>query len=364
MSKTKGVLKMKENKRLNPTADGIAKRIQVARKHRIADLLVTNGLVVNVFTRKIEEKDIAVVDGIIAGVYERGNGPEAVTVIDAQGQYIIPGLIDAHTHVEMAYVSGSAFAEAVLPWGTTTVVLDPHDTANVLGNYGINLLAQELEQTPLKVVLMTPPCVPSAPKYEDAGFEVTQESLSHSLNLPLMTGIAETMDFGRILDCEPEMMAILAFGREKGLLFDGHAPEVTGDDAMAYFGTGPIRTDHESVSVGEMLEKYGLGVHVIVRRGSLAEPASAGELVSQLADTSRLLLSTDGCINLSDLSAKGHMNFGLKQIVAEGVDPMIAVQMATINVARAYRVDHRVGAMKRIWWWLITFMILRWRKYF
>lgn len=323
----------------------IARRMDVARKLEQADLTIRNARVVNVFLRTEELQDVAVSDGVIAGVYPAGEGPDAKRVIDAKGLYLIPGLIDAHTHVEMAYVSAVPFAEGVLPWGTTTVLMDPHDTVNVMGNEGLALLADEFTKTPLKVVLMTPPCVPSAPALEDAGFEVTLDSLKESRKLPLIKGIAETMDFGRVLSKEPELLSILAYGRENELIFDGHAPCVTGTDAMAYFGSGPIRTDHESVTVDEMYEKYSMGVYVIIRRGSLAEPASAGELAGRLNDTSRLLLATDGCINVRDMVHKGHMNYALRQIVAEGVDPMIAVQMATINVARAHRMDHRVGAI-------------------
>lgn len=334
----------------------IARRIDVATGKAPADLVIRNANVVNVFLRKVELCDVAVADGCIAGVYPaaKNAGSEAAEDIvkidaekevDAEGKYLIPGLIDAHTHVEMAYVSPSAFAEGVLPWGTTTVVMDPHDTVNVMGNEGMAILAEDFKSTPLKVLLNTPPCVPSAPVFEDSGFEVTLESLKESRNIPLASGIAETMDFGRVLSKEPEMMKMLAYGRSEDMLFDGHAPCVRGKDAMAYYGTGPIRTEHESVSVDEAYEKYGLGVHVILRRGSLEDPVHAGELVKKLPDTSRILLATDGCINVSDIVEKGHMNYVLKQIVSEGVDPLQAVQMATINTARAYRIDNRVGAV-------------------
>lgn len=323
----------------------VARRIDVARGEAPADLVIRNANVVNVFLRNVELKDVAIVGGCIAGIYQPGEDIPAAEETDAQGKYLIPGLIDAHTHVEMAYVSPSSYAEGVLPWGTTTVVMDPHDTVNVMGNEGLSILAEDFESTPLKVVLNTPPCVPSAPVFEDAGFEVTFDSLRESRKNPQIKGIAETMDFGRVLGKEPEMMKMIAYGREEEMLFDGHAPCVLGKDAMAYFGTGPIRTDHESVSVDEAFEKYSMGVHIILRRGSLEDPVNAGELVKRLPDTSRLLLATDGCINVSDIVHKGHMNYVLKQIVSEGVDPLEAVQMGTINTARAYRIDHRVGAI-------------------
>lgn len=323
----------------------IGKRIDVARGKVPADLIIRNAKVVNVFLRKVELRDVAVSDGCIAGLYSPEERISAEKEFDAEGKYLIPGLIDAHTHVEMAYVSPSAFAEGVLPWGTTTVVMDPHDTVNVMGNEGMAILAEDFSQTPLKVILNTPICVPSAPVFEDAGFEVTLNSMKESRNIPLVKGVAETMDFARVLDKEPEMLEMICYGRQAEMLFDGHAPCVRGRDAMAYFGTGPIRTDHESVSVDEAFEKYSMGVYVILRRGSLEDSVHAGELVKRLPDTSRILLSTDGCINVSDIVHKGHMNYVLKQIVSEGVDPLEAVQMGTINTARAYRIDHKVGAV-------------------
>lgn len=338
-------LQKEDKMTISQDAAKIARRIAVARGEAPADLVICNANVVNVFLRSVAVQNVAIVDGCIAGIYPENEKIEAKEIFDAKGQYLIPGLIDAHTHVEMAYVSPSAFAEGVLPWGTTTVVMDPHDTVNVMGNEGMAMLAEDFQKTPLKVCLNTPPCVPSAPVLEDSGFEVTLDSMKESRSIPLITGVAETMDFGRILNREPEMMKMLAYGRNEELMFDGHAPCVVGKDAMAYYGTGPIRTDHEAVTVEEAFEKYSLGVHVILRRGSLEDPVHAGKLTEKLPDTSRLLLATDGCINVKDIVHKGHMNYVLRQIVSEGVDPLEAVQMGTINVARAYRIDHRVGAL-------------------
>ena len=330
---------------LTPAAQRIARRISVARGDEPADLLIRNANVVNVFLKKVELKNVAVVDGYIAGIYPADDVTDAKKVIDAEGKYLIPGLIDAHTHVEMSYTSAVPFAEGVLPHGTTTVIMDPHDTVNAMGNDGMSMLAEEFTKTPLKVILMTPPCVPSAPIFEDAGFEVTRDSLVESMKTPLVKGIAETMDFNRVLSKEPGIMEIIAHGRENSLLFDGHAPCVVGRDASAYYGTGPIRTDHESIDVEEAYEKYGLGVHIIIRRGSIADPIHAGKLTSMLPDTSGLLLATDGTMNVHDIIHNGHMNYVLKQVVAEGVDPVTAVQMATINTARAHHIDHKVGAI-------------------
>jgi len=204
--------------------------------------------------------------------------------------------------------------------------------------------ARELAMTPLKAYLMIPPCVPGTPTLEEAGANMTLEDMQAAMQLPNAWGIGETMDFIRVLEQEPEIMSILAWGHNQNLRIDGHCPELAGDDLQAYIAAG-ILTDHESVSLEEMLEKYRLGMKVILRRGSLKEPVRAGDFTAQLPDTTNVLLSTDGCIYLDDILDKGHMNRALQAIVAEGVDPITAVQMATINVARAYGIDNKIGSI-------------------
>jgi len=267
----------------------------------------------------------------------------AKAVYDAGGKYLIPGLIDAHCHIEMSFMSPIPFVKTILSHGTTAAVLDMHDVCNA-GIECMHSFAWELAQTPLNVILMIPPCIPGTPTLEEAGAEMTLKDVQDAMRLPNAWGIAETMDFNRVLDQEPEIMSILAWGREQNLRIDGHCPELVGDDLQAYIAAG-ILTDHESVSLPEMLEKYRLGMKVILRRGSLQEPVRAGDLVAALPDTTNLLLSTDGCIFLDDILDKGHMNRALQAIVSEGVDPITAIQMATINVARAYGVDHHIGSI-------------------
>lgn len=319
--------------------------MDVATGKEVADLAICNARLVNVYTGRIEDANVLVAGGLIARVSSPKENFTARQIIDAQGMYLVPGFIDAHTHFELAMMSAVPFAEAVLPRGTTAAVVDPHDLANVMGIEGLRLLAEEIKLIPLKTYLMIPPCVPSAPKLEDAGATMTLQDIKLGLKLPYAHGIAETMDFNRVLDQEPELMAILSWAREEGILVDGHCPELRGKELQAYTSTGPILTDHESVTVEEMREKYQAGMRVIIRRGSLSEPASAGEFVNSLANTGNVLLATDGCITIGDMLDKGHMDNALRAVVAEGVDPITAVQMATINVARAYRLDHKLGGI-------------------
>ncbi|OGO05982.1 MAG: hypothetical protein A2Y73_06735 [Chloroflexi bacterium RBG_13_56_8] len=307
--------------------------------------VIKGGRLVNVFTREILPWDVVIKGGRILCI-----GPDAGVVagtdaqtINAEGRYLVPGLISAHDHYEMTLMSAVPFAEAVLPSGTTAAILDPHDMVNVMGMEGLRLLIDESRGTPLKAFFVVPPCVPPSPALEDAGCDVRLEDVQEGLRYPGVIGIAEAMDFARIIQREPEMMRILDWARSEQLMVDGHCPEVRGSELCRYVAAGPIRTDHESVTVEEQIEKLRLGMYVILRRGSLAEPISAGDLVAQVYDTSNLLLSTDGCIAAEDVLEHGHMSWAVQQIIAEGVDPLTAIQMATINVARCYGLDHRIG---------------------
>ncbi len=319
--------------------------MDVAQGKAPADLIIRYARVVNVFTKQIEEMEVAIAEDTIAWVGKPNpeKPRQALAIYDAAGKFLIPGLIDAHCHIEMSFMSAIPFARTVIAHGTTTAVLDMHDVCNT----GINCMhsfAHELAGTPLKAYLMIPPCVPGTPTLEEAGANMTLKDMQEAIHLPNARGIAETMDFNRVLEHEPEIMSILAWAQEQNLRIDGHCPELRGDDLQAYIAAG-ILTDHESVSLEEMLEKYRLGMKVILRRGSLQEPVRAGDFTASLPDTGNVLLATDGCIFLDDILDKGHMNRALQAIVAEGVDPVTAIQMGTINVARAYGIDHHVGSI-------------------
>lgn len=320
--------------------------MNVALNKSKADLIIHNAQVVNVFTKEIEKIDVAVAEGVIAwmGSPNSSETRDAQVIYDAEGKYLIPGLIDAHCHIEMSFMSPIPFAKTVIKHGTTAAILDMHDVCNA-GINGMHNFAKEIACTPLKAFLMIPPCVPGTPTLEEAGANVTLKDIKEAFSsLPNAWGIGETMDFVRVLNQEEEMMSILAWARQQNIVIDGHCPELRGDDLQAYLSAGML-TDHESVSLEEMLEKYRLGMKIILRRGSLKEPVRAGDFVAKLADTTNVLLSTDGCIYLDEILDKGHMNCALKEIVSEGVDPVTAVQMATINVARAYGVEHQIGAI-------------------
>jgi adenine deaminase len=304
---------------------------------------ISNAKIVNVFDKKVRDGCVRIENGRIAELCDRAVLSQDQAVYDARGRFLLPGLIDAHAHIEMSYLCARAFAEAVIAHGTTGAILDPHDMMNAKGIPGVKAMVEELSATPLKGYWMAPPCVPSAPAFEDAGCTVTPGIVKACVEELGMRGIAEAMDFNRVAAREPQMMEILEYARENSLRVDGHAPCLSGKALQKYTAAGPF-SDHECIAVEEMLEKYALGMYVIIRKGSIAELIDLCGFLKQLPDLSRVLLSTDGSVNSNDLCEKGYMNFALRKLVEDGVDAIDAICMATINVAEAYRLD-KVGAI-------------------
>jgi adenine deaminase len=306
-------------------------------------MIIRNAKIVNVFTKQISEGSLVIEGKWIKAILPQDADFADTDVFDAKECYVLPGLIDSHAHIEMSYLSARSFAKAVLPFGTTGAILDAHDMMNALGTEGLRLIVDELKTTKLKGYWMAPPCVPSSPAFEDAFGKATLDTVKYCVEKLGMMGIAETMDYDRVIEDEPELLKILDWARGKGLFIDGHAPELSDSRLQRYLAMGPM-SDHECVTADEMLEKYALGVHVMLRKGSLTEPLELHNVLKNIPDTSRVLLCTDGSISPRDLVDKGYMNFALAALVKDGFDPMTAVCMATINVARAYRLD-RVGAI-------------------
>ena len=263
-------------------------------------LLIKNVAIADVLEDEIKTGDIYIRNGRFEKIAEHIDAGEIeekehLTVINGEGLTALPGLIDAHTHVELSMLSSESFAEALIQNGTTAAVLDPHDAVNVLGHKGAKYLMEEMKETELTPVWMASPCVPSAPGYEDCYGQVMLSDVKVMVEEYGMYGIAEAMDYNRVIAKEASLKEILDYGKEKGLKIDGHAPGVLGADLDTYIAAG-VSSDHESVTVEEMLEKFRKGMYVIIRRGSLKEPASAKEFLDKAGDSDHILLSTDGCI--------------------------------------------------------------------
>jgi adenine deaminase len=306
-----------------------------------ADLVVRNARLVNVNTGEIEPRiDVAVKGGKIALVGDASHCVGKRTeVIDARGGYLAPGLLDAHVHVESSMLTLTQFARAVLPRGTTGVFIDPHEIANVLGLRGIELFVRESKGLPLKVFVEIPPCVPSAPGLETTGAELGLEDVVKALKFENVVGLGEVMDFASVLAGKEEIFRKIAAAENAGKVIEGHAPGLLGRKLAAYICAG-IESDHEISTGEEAIEKLRRGMVLEIREGSVAKDLStvAKSILKRKLDTRRCLLVTDD-IHPHDLLEKGHMDRVIRRAIEEGIDPVRAIQMASVNTAEHFGVS-------------------------
>ncbi|NLA27758.1 MAG: adenine deaminase [Firmicutes bacterium] len=309
---------------------------EVAQGAKPASLLLEGGRIVNLFTRRIEEGSLALHGSRIAGV---GAGyPEGSEVIDLEGGLIIPGLIDAHIHIESTLLLPSHFAAAVLPHGTTAVIADPHEIANVLGEAGIDFMLSISEKLPLDFYFMVPSCVP-ATEMETAGGEITPVQVERLLDHPRMLGLGEMMNFPGVVHGDTAVEAKIAAAHRRSKPVDGHSPGLAGRELQAYAGAG-ISTDHECITAAEALEKIGCGMKVIIREGSAARNLADLVPAVKAAGSRHFMFGSDDR-EAAELLSAGHMDEILRRAVALGCDPMDAVEMATLNPALHYRLARR-----------------------
>lgn len=305
--------------------------IQVARGHAPADLLITGGTLVNVASGEVYPANVAVVGDTVAAI-----GPdytEGREVIDAAGRFVLPGLIDAHMHLESSLLTPAEFARAVVPHGTTSIVIDPHEIANVLGLGGIRYILEASRDIPLNLYVMASSCVPST-DMETAGAAFGEAEIRELLGWERVIGLAEMMNVPAVLAGTPQALGMLAAARERGLPVDGHAPGLSGPDVVAYAAAG-IRSDHECTTAAEALEKLRLGMVLMIREGSAAR--NLEDLLPVVTDANhrRCLLVSDDT-HPHDLVERGHVDHSLRKAVRLGLDPVRAVQMVTINAAEAF----------------------------
>jgi adenine deaminase len=307
--------------------------IAVARGERPADLVIQNGRVVNVFSGEIEETSIAVVQNRIAGL---GNEYKGNTTVDARGSYIIPGLIDAHVHIESSLCIPSQFAAALLPLGVTCVIADPHEIANVAGLPGIRFMAENSRQTPLTTIIMASSCVP-ATQMESNGATLGADDLATLLREGIVHGLAEVMNYPAVIAGERSVLSKIAAFREQPI--DGHAPQIKGLDLNAYVAAG-IHTEHECVSVEEAAEKLARGLYVLIREATNAHNLNALLPLITLHNSRRIALCTDDRIP-QDLLEIGSIDYMVRTLIGAGIDPITAIRLATLNTAECYGLRNR-----------------------
>lgn len=307
--------------------------LSVSRGEAPADLLLTNGRIANVFTGEIEAADVAVTGDRIAGV---GPGYVAEATVDLRRRFLLPGFIDAHVHIESSMVTPGEFARAVLPRGTTTVVSDPHEIANVHGLAGIRFMLDSSEDLPLTVFVMASSCVP-ATHMGTAGAELIARDLETLLDHPRVLGLAEVMNFpGVIFGDEGVHRKIEAF---RGRVVDGHAPGVSGHMLNAYVAGGP-ESDHECTTAEEAREKLRRGLFIFFREATNAK--NLRDLLPALTPTNlrRIALCTDDR-QPSDLLDEGGIDAAIRIAVREGVAPLDAIRLATLNPAEYFGLRDR-----------------------
>lgn len=312
----------------------LRKRIQVATGKQPADLVIQNCKIVNVYTREILEGDIALSDGLIAGIGHY----QGLETVDAKGSYAIPGLIEGHIHIESSMVSPEEFSRLLVPHGTTTVIADPHEIVNVCGIKGLNYMLDAAEKTALDIKYMLPSCVPCTP-WEHAGAVIDAEAMKEPLKDERILGLGEFMNsVGVVTTCEDDLKKI-ALCQQMGKLVDGHAPGVAGSDLMGYLTAG-IHTDHECTTVEEMQERIRNGMYVQLRQGSATQDIPLLVPGLNAVNARRCLLCSDDRQSATLLD-KGDLDDCLRTCVSLGVDPVLAVQMATLNAAECYRLYDR-----------------------
>jgi adenine deaminase len=315
---------------------GLSALLAVARGDEPADLVLASGQVVNVFTGQIGRANVAVKDGRIAGV-----GPEyakALEVYDLAGQYVLPGFIDGHIHIESSLLSMREFARLALIHGTTTVVADPHEIANVLGVAGVKYMLKASDSMPLEVLLTAPSCVPST-KMETSGACVSAKDTAALLKLDRVIGLGEMMNYPGVALGDPEVLAKLLAAKEAGKPIDGHAPGVVGHLLQAYAAAG-IGSDHESVGPHEALEKLGAGIRLMVREGSAAKNLTGLLPVVNDFNMRRCCFVTDDK-HPEQLLHHGYLDATLRKAVSQGMNPAAAVQMVTLNPAELFGLKHK-----------------------
>ena len=314
----------------------LAHLISVAKGELPADLVLNNARVVNVFTGEIESGSVAICGDRIAGI---GDYHQAKQVLDLRGSYLAPGLINGHTHIESSMLDVGQYAQAVVPRGTLAVVTDLHEIANVCGLEGIRYVLSRARRLPLDLFLMAPSCVP-ATSLETSGASLEPQDIRQVLRWQGCIGLGEVMNFPGVLSANASVLSKINLAR--GKVVDGHASGVTGKNLTAYIAAG-IYSDHESVSLDEAREKLRQGMWVMIREGSSEKNLDA--LLPLVTDKTykRCLFVVDdrSCV---DLLRDGDIDAVVRKAIGRGLDPVRAIQMATINTADYFRLD-RLGAV-------------------
>ncbi len=312
-----------------------------------ADLVVRNANIVNVNSGEIIEKqDVAVKKDRIALVGDaKGAAGPGTRIVDAEGKYLAPGFIDGHVHIESAMVTATEFARAVLPHGTTTVFIDPHEIANVLGLEGVRFFLNEARSLPLKVLITFPSCVPAAPGFETNGATIGPKEVEQALSWDGVVALGEMMNYPGVLASDPQVHGEIAATLRAGRVVEGHAVNLLNRDLAAYAAAG-ITSCHESTQKVQAVQKLRYGIYAMLREASASRDVAdtIRSVTEDKLDSRHVCLVTDDR-EPNSLLDEGHMDHVVRRAIQEGVDPVKVIQMATLNVAEHYECARELGSI-------------------
>ncbi|MYV22038.1 adenine deaminase [Ligilactobacillus salivarius] len=305
----------------------LIKLIDVAAGRKKADLVLKNAKIVDVFQAKILIGDIAISDGYIAGI---GGSYQGVEERNYTGKYVAPGFIEAHIHIESSYVSPEEFSRVFIPRGTTTILADPHEIINVAGLKGLDYMVNAAKNAKMDIRYMMPPCVP-ATNFETSGADLYADDMEDALKTGEVDGLAELMNFPGVINADDKMIDEILMAKKYGARIDGHAPQVVGKDLNAYIAAGPAN-DHECSTLEEAEERLARGMYLLLREGSVTQDLRKLLPIVNTANSRRCLLSGDD-VQAKTAINKGHLDNSIRICIDEGLNPITAIQMATLNPA-------------------------------
>ena len=313
----------------------IADLIEKAKNINAVDMILKNGTIVDVFNLDTFQADVAIYKGYIVGI---GQFESKGNVIDVSNKFIIPGLIDGHIHIESTMVRPSEFSRALIKHGITTVVTDPHEIANVSGIEGIKFMINDSKGSIVDILVKLPSSVPATP-FENNGATLTSHDLQELLDYDEVIGLAEVMDYPSVVRVEPDMMNKIKMCKEKNFVIDGHAAGLS-DRELDIYSIASIRNDHEAVNAEEAVKRVQKGFNVLVREGSAAKDLIAILPAITKKNSTRFSFCTDDK-HLDELVTEGTIDHAVRLAIKNGLDPLIAIQMATINNAHCHRIENK-----------------------
>ncbi|WP_306046946.1 adenine deaminase [Nioella sp. MMSF_3534] len=330
-------------------ADSAARLVAIAAGREPADLVLRNLKLVNVQSREVLDGwQVAVADGRFAYV-----GPDAshcigagTEVVDGGGRYLIPGLCDGHMHIESGMLTPAEFARAVIPHGTTTMFTDPHEIANVMGLEGVRLMHDEALMQPVNIYTQMPSCAPSAPGLETTGYEIGPEDVAEAMTWPGIIGLGEMMNFPGVINGDPQMLAEMAATMNAGKTVGGHYASPDRGPAFHAYAAGGPADDHEGTRESDAIDRVRQGMRSMLRLGSAWYDVESQitAVTEKGLDPRNFILCTDDC-HSGTLVHDGHMNRVLRHAIDCGCDPLVAIQMCTVNTATHFGLERELGSI-------------------